>query len=241
MFRDYNELLINAGNILHIHHIKSKTGITSSEELVDCLKTAIKNGQRIGDEKMIEVYNITEGPELAEGHELLTNVKVFLKNPSCENLEAAVNTVKITLHDLVIDSLIIWYPNHLEDEPSEELLNLWNVMGTFVTEKKVNRLGIADIDTNVFISLYEQATIKPGIFHINVQNCCLVPPDLQAFAEEREIQLLTHYDPPDILPGAALPVEIKEFNTHWVARYQSHVRCRGVLAKKGYLAYFRQV
>lgn len=82
-----------------------------------------------------------------------------------------------------------------------------------------------------------------------------MPPALQTFAKEHNVQLLTHNDPTgkvlkakekseelsvflfiDLLPDATI-AEIfgAGWRVGWVLRSQVHVKCRGVLASKGYI------
>ena len=44
---------------------------------------------------------------------------------------------------------------------------------------------------NVFLLLFQ---VKPCIVQINLAICCVVPPDLQEYAKENDILLLTHND-----------------------------------------------
>ena len=37
--------------------------------------------------------------------------------------------------------------------------------------------------------------VKPCVAQINMNTCCTVPPEMQEFAKEHDIQLLTHNDP----------------------------------------------
>jgi len=55
---------------------------------------------------------------------------------------------------------------------------------------------------SIFISIYSHPyyviyllQIKPNIVQINLATCCVVPPALQEFTKENDIQLLTHSDP----------------------------------------------
>lgn len=46
--------------------------------------------------------------------------------------------------------------------------------------------------------------VKPSSNQVNLASCCVMPPDLTAFAKEFDIQLLTHNDPKgeaDVLDG----------------------------------------
>lgn len=64
-----------------------------------------------------------------------------------------------TLENLTIDSLIIWYPETMIEEPSTKLLDIWSVLEEYVREGRVKNLGIADLDTKVFVSLYNQVKV----------------------------------------------------------------------------------
>lgn len=44
-----------------------------------------------------------------------------------------------------------------------------------------------------FYCVFEQ--IKPNIVQISLATCCVVPPALQTFTKENDVQLLTHSDP----------------------------------------------
>lgn len=75
------------------------------------------------------------------------------------------------------------------------LKNLWKTLEQYADEKKICQLGIADLDPDTFIELYETSTIKPTIAQINLSACCVVPSSLQEFCNKNFIQLLTHSDP----------------------------------------------
>lgn len=76
----------------------------------------------------------------------------------------------------------------------QELKQLWQVLETYANDKRVCQLGIADLDTDTLIDLYQSCRIKPTIAQINLSACCVVPPAMQEFCNKNEIQLLTHSD-----------------------------------------------
>lgn len=49
--------------------------------------------------------------------------------------------------------------------------------------------------------------VKPNIVQINLATCCVVPPALQEFTKENDIQLLTHSDP----SGEYLPIKTIDY------------------------------
>lgn len=67
-----------------------------------------------------------------------------------------------------IDSVVIAYstPTATQD-PSvrlEEIKHLWEVLESYVQNGKLSRIGISDVDTELFIALYNSA--KVIYFHL---------------------------------------------------------------------------
>ncbi|XP_026499379.1 glutamate--cysteine ligase regulatory subunit [Vanessa tameamea] len=116
---------------------------------------------------------------------------------------------------------------------------LWAVLEDYVKDGRVQQLGVADVGGGCLRKLHAWARVKPTIAQINLASCCVVPPSLHAFCRANDVQLLTHADPPDLLSLAALKTlsdaGIGCNNLDWCARYQVHIKCRGVLALKGYV------
>ncbi|KAF9796075.1 hypothetical protein SFRURICE_012968 [Spodoptera frugiperda] len=116
---------------------------------------------------------------------------------------------------------------------------LWAVLEDFVKEGRVQQLGVADVGGGCLRKLHAWARVRPSIAQINLASCCVVPPSLHAFCRANDVQLLTHADPPDLLSIAAVKTlsdaGVGCDNLDWCARYQVHIKCRGVLALKGYV------
>ncbi|CAH0596975.1 unnamed protein product [Chrysodeixis includens] len=116
---------------------------------------------------------------------------------------------------------------------------MWAVLEEFVKEGRVHQLGVADVGGGCLRKLHAWARVRPSIAQINLASCCVVPPSLHAFCRANDVQLLTHADPPDLLSIAA-PKTLSDAGVgcnslDWCARYQVHIKCRGVLALKGYV------
>lgn len=77
----------------------------------------------------------------------------------------------------------------------EKLRYIWKTLEGLVLSGKVLQIGVADVDEAIFRAIYEWAEIKPSIIQINLATCCVVPPTLQSFCKENDVQLLTHSDP----------------------------------------------
>lgn len=116
---------------------------------------------------------------------------------------------------------------------------LWAVLEDYVKEGRVQQLGVADVGGGCLRKLHAWARARPAIAQINLASCCVVPPSLHAFCRANDVQLLTHADPPDLLSIAAVKTlsdaGVGCNNLDWCARYQVHIKCRGVLALKGYV------
>ncbi|KAG6461314.1 glutamate--cysteine ligase regulatory subunit [Manduca sexta] len=116
---------------------------------------------------------------------------------------------------------------------------LWAVLEDYVRKGRVLQLGVADVGGGCLRRLHGWARERPAIAQISLAACCVVPPALHAFCKDNDVQLLTHADPPDLLSLAAgktlSDTGVGCNNLDWCARYQVHIKCRGVLALKGYV------
>ena len=77
----------------------------------------------------------------------------------------------------------------------ETVQKAWSVLEDAVRSNQVKMIGLCDVDTQLFMQVYEWANVKPSIVQINLASCCVVPPELASFSKEHNIQLLTHSDP----------------------------------------------
>ena len=109
-------------------------------------------------------------------------------------------------------------------------------MEVLFDQQLAHSLGLSDIETQAFIELHNAARIKPEAIQINLESCCVVPPELVTFTRENNIQLLTHNDPINILPTETLKSILPSLSSvHWTVRYQTLLRCRGIIHNKGYI------
>uniref|UniRef100_A0A2M4BVT2 GCS light chain n=1 Tax=Anopheles marajoara TaxID=58244 RepID=A0A2M4BVT2_9DIPT len=190
--------------------------------------------------------------------------KIFLNRYSEPALTEAVEKLFETLNVTYLDNLIIAYhptatsektANGEEAADGEEtkeegviewavgsdnavgnLKKLWAILERYAADGKIGQLGIADLDADSLQQLYDGAKVHPTIAQINLAACCVVPPQLQAYCNQNEIQLLTHSDPQELLPRDVLDeLELNSYTAGWTSRYQVHIKCRGVLAAKGFI------
>ncbi|XP_075254021.1 glutamate--cysteine ligase regulatory subunit-like [Convolutriloba macropyga] len=106
-------------------------------------------------------------------------------------------------------------------------------------------VGFSDLNAASLRDVYDNAHNKPSIDQINSDVCCSPPEDLVALCKEKDIQLLTHNDPRDILSEDVMAEILSSHLTHhkdllgwqvaWVLRYSGLVKCRGIIHTKGYI------
>ena len=131
------------------------------------------------------------------------------------------------------DLFIISWPAGITVEQGKEL---WDTLEDLVDKDQAYSLGVSDIDTQSFIELHSSSRVKPEAIQVNLESCCVVPPELVTFTRENNIQLLTHNDPQNILPAETLKTVISCLTeVHWIVRYQTLLRCRGIIQNKGYV------
>ncbi|XP_077283301.1 glutamate-cysteine ligase modifier subunit [Arctopsyche grandis] len=260
------KIVINTGNVLNIIDINKKVGQNVTEELTESLQITLdewKKSVKTVDEKAeslkISRLNDDSQTKLAEEDRknLKIGVKIFVQDHSAESLEECLENVFKTLGINTIDNVIVAYsplsiaiPNGKEEGSDSSdadsskcdrilpgLLQLWRVLESYVKKERILQVGVSDIEESCFKRLYAECEIRPSIVQINLASCCVVPPGLQAFCKDHDVQLLTHSDPQEIISKEALDTVVSNGvkAIQWCLRYQVHIKCRGVLALKGYM------
>merc|ERR1711976_362527 len=206
----------------------------------------------------IEEQNLRIVPEDRE--ELQINAKLFLKSFKPDLALEALEILKEALGVDKIDSLTLTVPAEgidwigigahsvnedvnetsakNEDPKRQSICKKMKLLWKELTEKlenDVTTLGLCDLETDVFFNLFNEATIKPANFQVNLKSCCVVPPDLQNFSKEHKIKLNTHADPPTVLTPDFMQNIQGDLNPQWIIRYQLFIKSRGVLQDKRYL------
>lgn len=124
---------------------------------------------------------------------------------------------------------------------ADDMINLWNTLSNM---KSIKSLGLCDVETDIFKTIYNEVQIKPKNVQVNLKSCCVVPPELKEFANVNNIRLLTHSDSPEFL-GDAFCAEINDRTENgkvnekwkplWIIRFQVFKKMRGVLQDKRYM------
>ncbi|KAK2541494.1 glutamate--cysteine ligase regulatory subunit [Columba livia] len=248
-------LTLQTGNLLNWGCPRKKCPSTPAEEVRDCIQnTLTKWSSKIGQDLNQEILEVLEckadsaiekiNPE--ERDELKVSAKLFIIGSNSSSIREAVDLACSTLGVAQLDSVII-APPPVEDGNSlslEYLQPYWQELENLVQNEKIVAIGTSDLDKTLLEQLYLWAQVKPSSNQVNLASCCVMPPDLTAFAKQFDIQLLTHNDPKELLGEASfqevLQETIQNMKAHewiplWLLRYSVIVKSRGIIKSKGYI------
>jgi len=241
-------VIINTGNLLSLNDITKKPGQNPTEELVEALNITLKDFQNGGNLQNHTQQSTTitrrhddTASKIAEHEisELKIGLKIFIENDEEQYLTEAIDKAFAVLNINSVHNVIIAYHNKQSEGQNDvigKIKNVWKVLEKYARDKKILQIGLSDIEEAAFRLIYDWADIKPSIIQINLATCCVVPPTLQAFCKDNEVQLLTHSDPNEILPESSIQgVFGRPLKLNWALRFLVHIKCRGVLTTKGYL------
>ncbi|GJQ78634.1 putative glutamate--cysteine ligase regulatory [Trypoxylus dichotomus] len=218
-------VIINTGNILALNDLTKNPGQNPTEELKEAINITLKD------------FKNSERTDSEPDQSLIIALKIFVNSDNEEYLKEALNKAFSVLNVNSVQNVIISYNHKIpQNDHVGKLQNIWKVLETYTKNKKIAQIGLADLEENMFRTIYNWSNVKPSIIQINLATCCVVPPTLQDFCKENEVQLLTHSDPTEILPDEAIEQIFDEkLVLNWVLRFLVHIKCRGVLTTKGYL------
>lgn len=248
-------LHLHTGNLMNWGRLKKKCAVTPLEELGDCIRTTLNEWSvKATPELVQESPNTldcamtaaleTINPE--EREEMKVSVKLFILGSGVSSIRHAVDMACSTLAVAQLDSVII-APPALEDGvilTLEHLQPYWRELERLVQDKKVVAIGTSDLDKPLLEQLFLWAQVKPSSNQVNLASCCIMPPDLTAFAKEFDIQLLTHSDSKEILSEESFQEALRDgiqgadvdgWTPEWILRYSVIVKTRGIIKSKGYI------
>lgn len=248
-------LHLHTGNLMNWGRLKKKCAVTPLEELGDCIRTTLNEWSgKVTPELVQESPNTldcamtaaleTINPE--EREEMKVSVKLFILGSGVSSIRHAVDMACSTLAVAQLDSVII-APPALEDGvilTLEHLQPYWRELERLVQDKKVVAIGTSDLDKPLLEQLFLWAQVKPSSNQVNLASCCIMPPDLTAFAKEFDIQLLTHSDSKEILSEESFQEALRDgiqgadvdgWTPEWLLRYSVIVKTRGIIKSKGYI------
>ncbi|TDH08510.1 hypothetical protein EPR50_G00098570 [Perca flavescens] len=252
-------LRLHTGNLVNRSRLKKKCPCSPSEELQDCIQDTLSDwlsatkppSKDFPDTLDCSIPQATDAITPEEREELRVTVKLFLCESVQSSIRDAVEMVCQTLAVSQLDSVIIAPPWPLEGD-SQSLAHLqpaWEELEALVRSQQIAAIGTSDLDKELLEQLYSWAQVKPSSNQVNLASCCVMPPDLTAFAKEFDIQLLTHNDPKELMSAATFQEAVQEgtrdlsiadWRLEWVLRYSIIVKSRGIIKAKGYLVSARK-
>ncbi|KAM9475823.1 glutamate--cysteine ligase regulatory subunit isoform 2-T2 [Clarias gariepinus] len=263
LFLDHaTSLKLHTGNLLIVNRcrLKNKCPSSPSEELQDCIRGTLSEWfatlpetpeQDLPSTLDCTIPQYTEPIIAEEREELRVSVKLFLTESDSSSIKNAVDMACASLGMSQLDSVIIAPPPLPESEALTlvHLQPLWTELEQIVQSQKAASIGTSDLDKTQLEELYNWAQVKPSSNQVNLASCCVMPPDLTAFAKEFDIQLLTHNDSKELLSSAGFQeamqesckdLHVTDWRLEWVLRYSIIVKTRGIIKAKGYLLYARK-
>ncbi|KAG7172546.1 glutamate--cysteine ligase regulatory subunit-like [Homarus americanus] len=239
------KVILSTGNILEMEDLIRKAGQTTNEELRGSIKKTLNNWEgrkaeaQNGDVLTIQRSLNNVPPKENSGTK--TTVKLFLSNTDSSQVEDAIKTVTTGLDLPHIDSVIVTPPDVSDDATLESLEPMWQALEDAVNRGVVTGIGLADVSTRLFTELYEWAKVKPTTMQVNLSSCCIVPQELSTFAQQHDIQVLTHNDPAEIVDEevvstitSCLGLSTGQCQIQWIARHRTIQQCFGLIQDKGY-------
>lgn len=252
-------LRLHTGNLVNRSRLKKKCPVSPSEELQDCIQATLRGwfaatkptSKDFPDTLDCSIPEATDAITPEEREELKVSVKLFLCESGQSSIGDAVEMACQTLAVSQLDSVIIAPPGPLEgDGPTlAHLQPAWEELEALVRSQKIAAIGTSDLDKDLMEQLYNWAQVKPSSNQVNLASCCVMPPDLTAFAKEFDIQLLTHNDPKELMSAVTFQEAVQEgtqdlnvadWRLEWVLRYSIIVKSRGIIKAKGYLVSARK-
>ncbi|XP_066547997.1 glutamate--cysteine ligase regulatory subunit isoform X1 [Amia ocellicauda] len=260
LFNHAATLNLHTGNLVNRSRLKKKCPSSPSEELQDCIRATLTEwcsklppalDKELPNTLECTFTQATDAITPEEREELKVSVKLFLSGSDCTSIRNAVDMACSGLGVSMLDSVIIAPPLLPEGEGLAlgHLQPLWKELESLVQSHKVTAIGTSDLDKALLEQLYLWAQIKPSSNQVNLASCCVMPPDLTAFAKECDIQLLTHNDPKELMTASGFQEAVQdsigeplvtEWFLEWVLRYSVIVKSRGIIKSKGYLVQARR-
>ncbi|KAG0713305.1 Glutamate--cysteine ligase regulatory subunit [Chionoecetes opilio] len=238
-------VVLSTGNILEMEELIRNAGQTTIEELRGSINTTLsswcgsKGWGQSGEVLTIQRGGRSSGLKPNDTTGIKTTVKLFLSNNDSTQVEDAIQTVSSSLNLARIDLVIVTPPDVSDDATLESLEPVWGALEAAVRRGDVMSLGLADVSYQLFRDLFNWAKVKPSTLQVNLSSCCLVPPELSAFAHQNDVQVLTHNDAAeivdeDIVTSITKRVGLTGAQLQWVARHRTIQVCFGLVQDKGY-------
>lgn len=255
-------IILNTGNVLELDDVIKKGSNTAADELKSSVKTTLNSwtgseSQQKGDicinrtnnvdivngeDKCVGVHQVNnvDGSGGVDGKGgLKVTIKLFLSDNTDEFVKAAVETVLRDLSLKCIDSVILVPPDVSDYVDVDMVAPAWKALEEAVREGQILSIGIADIGAKLLEDLYNWAQVKPSAVQVNISSCCIVPQELSAFAQQNDVQVLTHNDPNEIIDEEVVTtissrLGVTDCKVDWIVRHRIIQQCFALVHSKGW-------
>lgn len=250
-FDQYNSVVLVTGNVLD-NEEQFRLAKTPCKEIASFVKSRVEELKAetlskeldFVDPKLFLPAPTTTSEQQEGGIKVI--VKIFLNEFHENSIDEIIDTLpKVCVTE---PSVILAYHPTSKDESSNKFIwgddseefrkifkSCWNKLRQAKKDGKITSLGVSDIDLDSIHKIFDD-DVDFSVLQINTQTCCVVPPELQNFCKEREIQLLTHSDPQIILPSVCLKeIQMDQFKVKWTVRHLETLVCRGILTRKSFV------
>uniref|UniRef100_A0A3Q2XN82 Glutamate--cysteine ligase regulatory subunit n=1 Tax=Hippocampus comes TaxID=109280 RepID=A0A3Q2XN82_HIPCM len=240
-------LRLHTGNLVNRARLKKKCPFSPGEEQIQPPEATVSFFLKdLPDTLDCNIPQATDAVIPEEREELKVSAKLFLFESGQSSIRDAVEMACQTLAVSQLDSVIIAARRLLGDgvQTLAPLQPAWEELEALVHSQRIAAIGTADLDKDLLEQLYNWAQVKPSSNQVNLASCCVMPPELTAFAKEFDIQLLTHNDPAELISAATFREAMQEGTQHvatddwrleWLLRYSIIVKSRGIIKAMGYL------
>ncbi|XP_048473938.1 glutamate--cysteine ligase regulatory subunit-like isoform X2 [Rhincodon typus] len=260
--KEVKTISVYIGNAVRWCGSMKKRPISTAQEALDCLKAALfewgskfnsdqTEGRGLPKHLVCNLIQPTERIDPNEREDIRISAKLFICKADTMFVKEAVTRACLELGISQLDSVILAVAALSEGHrPTlEDLKPYWKELEDLVQEQKIASIGVSDLDQEVLEALCQHTQVRPSSLQVNLASCCVIPPDLAAFANENNIQLLTHNDPADMLPVGSFQDALcaslqdphdNEWVPHWILRYSAVIKHRGIIKSKGYMVHAKK-
>ncbi|CAG8535314.1 5265_t:CDS:2 [Scutellospora calospora] len=236
-FLDISTVIIYTGNVMKQANIN-----TFKDELASCLENSLKNvysSYNIDQTRgILEIPSVYSQYKLKDRSDFEITAKLFYLPSS----STSPDNPSIPPPSYISQSLYLLF-RLLVLSDFEKLAEVWKELESHYRNDRIKKLGVSEFTKNRFERFLDVVEIPPKIDQINVKGCCDLPRQMIGYAKEHDIELLTHRDPTNVLPSATFQKILKNtkfsFNSEllprWVLKYSVLIKCREVVANKGYI------
>ncbi|VUZ42055.1 unnamed protein product [Hymenolepis diminuta] len=261
------KLFLHTSNILKWNNVQLIKN--PFDEVETCIKTVMQcwhscNKTNLKDEEYLCIACDKHRDKIPdwERSSVTVSAKLFLFTDDHDAIRQAVNktldrlgledmeTLVVSLSPELSRGAIVDHPPclgttwaRIPQNTAHSLLKIWPVLEEFVETNKIFRLGVRDMPVSEMEALYTAVKIPPKVNQVFIGSTCLMSEELENFAKQHDIQLLTHHDSADMLPEEKLQSVMRNefcdedgagWRPSWLVSYAEYYKNRGVVRSKGY-------